>query len=54
MLHALDHPIRVFDLDDGFTMVVGADPAGRVLEVESSRVTTPWWSSTPCRHARSS
>jgi hypothetical protein len=34
MLHALDHPIRVFDLDDGLTMVVGADPAGRLLEVE--------------------
>lgn len=33
MLHALDHPIRVFDLNDGFAMVVGADPAGRLLEV---------------------
>ena len=33
MLHALDHPIRVFDLDDGFTMVVGADRTGRLLEV---------------------
>lgn len=33
MLHALAHPIRVFDLDDGFTLLVGADPAGRLLEV---------------------
>jgi len=34
MLHTLAHPLRVFDLDDGFTMLlVGADTAGRLLEV---------------------
>ena len=32
MLHAYRHPIRVFDLD-GLTMLVGADEAGRMLEV---------------------
>lgn len=32
MLHALAHPLRVFDLDDVFTMLVGADTAGRLLE----------------------
>jgi hypothetical protein len=33
MLHALANPIRVFDLDDGFTMLVGADTAGGLLGV---------------------
>lgn len=33
MLRALDHPVRVFHLDDGFTMIVGADRAGWLLEV---------------------
>lgn len=33
MLHVLAHPLRVFDLDDGFTMLLGADTAGRLLEV---------------------
>ncbi len=32
MLHAYRHPIRVFDLDD-LTMLVGADQAGRMLEI---------------------
>ena len=32
MLHAYRHPIRVFDLDD-LTMLVGADTAGRMLEI---------------------
>ncbi len=32
MLHAYRHPIRVFDLDD-LTMLVGADTAGRLLEI---------------------
>ena len=32
MLHAYRHPIRVFEFDD-LTMLVGADKAGRVLEV---------------------
>jgi ABC-type tungstate transport system permease subunit len=33
MLHALAQPLRVFDVDDGFTMLVRADTAGRLLEV---------------------
>jgi hypothetical protein len=32
MLHAYGHPIRAFDLDD-LTMLIGADTAGRMLEV---------------------
>ncbi len=33
ILHALDHRIRVFDLDDGFTIVVGADATGPLVEI---------------------
>ena len=32
MLHAYQHPIRVFDLDD-LDMLIGADAAGRMLEI---------------------
>lgn len=32
MLHAYRHPIRVFEFDD-LTMLIGADPAGRILEI---------------------
>ena len=32
MLHAYRYPVRVFHLD-GLTMLVGADEAGRLLEV---------------------
>lgn len=32
MLHVYRNPIRVFDLDD-LTMLIGADTAGRVLEI---------------------
>ena len=32
MIHAFNHPIVVDDLDDGFTMFVGADPAANLLE----------------------
>lgn len=32
MIHAYNHPIRVFEFDD-LTMLVGADSAGRLLEV---------------------
>ena len=31
--HAYRNPIRVWDLGEDFTMVVGADPAGVILEV---------------------
>ena len=33
MIHAFSNPILVDDLDDGFTMFVGADTAGNFLEV---------------------
>lgn len=33
MLHAYAHPLRVFDLDDGFTMIIGANRAAIVYEV---------------------
>lgn len=33
LLHALAHPVRIFALDEGFTMLIGADHAGRLLEV---------------------
>ena len=33
MIHAFDHPIFVDDLDEGFTMLVGADPVANLLEI---------------------
>ena len=33
MIHAFHHPILVDDLDDGFTMFIGGDQAGNLLEV---------------------
>jgi hypothetical protein len=33
MMHAFNHPILVDDLEDGFTMLVGAGHAGNLLEV---------------------
>ena len=33
MLHAYAHPIRVFDLDDGLAMVIGANRAAIVYEI---------------------
>jgi hypothetical protein len=33
MIHAFNHPIFVEELDDGFTMFVGADPAATLLEI---------------------
>jgi hypothetical protein len=32
MLHAYQHPIRVFEVN-GFVMLIGADRAGRLLEI---------------------
>lgn len=31
--HAYEHPIRVFDLDDGFTMIIGANAAAIIYEI---------------------
>jgi hypothetical protein len=33
MLHAYAHPIRVFELDEGFTMIIGANLAAIIFEV---------------------
>lgn len=33
MIHAFNHPIFVENLDGGFTMFVGADPAANQLEI---------------------
>ncbi len=33
MIHAYAHPIRIFDLDDGLTMVIGANRAAIIFEV---------------------
>lgn len=33
MLHAYANPIRVFDLDEGFTMIIGANHAAVVFEI---------------------
>lgn len=40
MIHAFNHPILVDDLDDGFTMFIGPDQAGNLLEGASSTATT--------------
>ncbi len=31
--HSYEHPIRVFELDDGFTMIIGANQAGIIHEI---------------------
>ena len=33
ILHAYANPIRVFDLDDGFTVIIGANAAAIVYEI---------------------
>ena len=33
ILHAYANPIRVFDLDEGFTMVIGANLAAIIYEI---------------------
>ena len=33
MIHAFNHPILVEDLDDGFTMFIGPNQSGNLLEV---------------------
>lgn len=31
--HAYAHPIRIFDLDEGFTMIIGANSAAVIYEM---------------------
>lgn len=33
MLHAYANPIRIFELDDGFTMIIGANRAAIIYEI---------------------
>ena len=33
ILHAYAHPVRLFEMDEGFTMVIGASPAAILLEI---------------------
>lgn len=33
MTHAFNNPIRVDDLDDGFTIFIGPSSAGNILEI---------------------
>lgn len=33
ILHAFDHPLRVEELDEGLTMLVGPDHAGNLYEI---------------------
>jgi len=33
ILHAYRNPVRVWDLGDGFTMIIGASPSTDVVEV---------------------
>ena len=33
ILHAYANPMRVFELDDGFTMVIGANQAAIIFEI---------------------
>lgn len=33
MLHAYDHTVRMFDLDDGFTLIIGPAEDGELLEI---------------------
>lgn len=33
MRHAFRHPMRVFDLDEGFTMVIGATGTAELIEI---------------------
>jgi hypothetical protein len=38
MLHAYRNPIRLFELDEDFTMIIGADQAAMCSRWESSKV----------------
>lgn len=33
MLHAYSHPIRIFELDEGLTMIIGANQAAIIYEI---------------------
>jgi len=53
MIHAYNHPIRVFEFDD-LTMLVGGDSAGRLLESVLPGQKGSTSSFTPCPPVRSS
>ena len=54
MLHAYAHPIRVFELDEGFTMVIGANHAAIIFEIGVVDGVTAPVTCTRCKPARSS
>lgn len=33
MLHAYNNPIRMYDLDEGFTLIIGPSQSSEVLEI---------------------
>lgn len=33
MLHAYSHPMRIFELDEGLTMIIGANQAAIIYEI---------------------
>jgi hypothetical protein len=43
IMHAFNNPIRVEDVDEGLTMLVGPDSAGNLYEIGVP------WSSTQCQ-----
>jgi hypothetical protein len=47
MLHAYAQPIRVFELDNGFTMVIGSNHAAIILKSASWTESQPRSSCTP-------
>lgn len=53
MIHAFNNPIFVDELDEGFTIFVGADPAANLLEIASLTPATVRSSCTLCPLDRS-
>jgi len=54
ILHAYRNPIRIWDLGDGFTMMIGPNEAAIILEVGYVRAISLSSSFMQCRRATSS
>jgi hypothetical protein len=52
--HAYAHPIRIFELDEGLTMIIGGDAAAVLYEIGVVEAGPARSSSTPCELATSS
>ncbi|MHB1535546.1 MAG: hypothetical protein ACYC1D_13240 [Acidimicrobiales bacterium] len=48
MLHAYRNPIRIFEIN-GLTMLIGGDPAGRLLEIGTATAEGIEFISTSCQ-----